>query len=157
MTPRERGRLGGKATLARHGQDHMSKIGAVGFAHAMENGWGAYLLDKLAPGYRAKFGREPVLGRNTAGDRARAQARKDKPALGLCAWPGCTRPATDRHHVDRWTRSGDTCGLCAPHLVEFERTYRAERKRWRGRNVEPISPRALAISIGLGLDGAVPF
>lgn len=59
-----------------------SRIGAVGFARAIEAGWGEYLLEKLAPSYRAKFGRDPVLGRNKAGDQARAQARKA--TLGVC-------------------------------------------------------------------------
>jgi hypothetical protein len=32
MTPQEMGRRGGKATVARHGREHMARIGALGFA-----------------------------------------------------------------------------------------------------------------------------
>ena len=31
MTPSEAGRLGGQATVAKHGREHMSKIGKVGW------------------------------------------------------------------------------------------------------------------------------
>ena len=49
LTPQERGRLGGQATFARYGRDHYAAIGRVGFARAIEAGWGAYLLEKHAP------------------------------------------------------------------------------------------------------------
>ncbi len=100
LTPQERGRLGGQATLALYGRAHYSRIGAVGFKHAIDAGYGAYLLEKLAPTYRAKFGKDPVLGRNKAGDTARAAARTAILTLGVCGWPACTAPATQRHHVD---------------------------------------------------------
>lgn len=159
MTPQERGRLGGQATLARYGKEHYRRIGAVGFQHALDAGWGAYLLTKLAPSYRAKFGREPVLGRNKAGDTARAQARKDTPTLGRCAWPGCPASATERHHVDGWQASPDICGLCGEHHTALEKAYRAALKRHRpyARTQEPPTKRAIALSIGIGLDDAVPF
>ncbi len=159
LTPQERGRLGGQATLARYGRDHYSCIGRVGFRAAIEAGWGAYLLEKLAPSYRAKFGRDPVLGRNTAGDAARAQARKATPALGVCAWQGCTVPATERHHIDGWKVSPDTCGLCDEHHIALERSYRAALRRHRpfARTQEPPTKRAIAISAGVGLDNAIPF
>ena len=159
LTPQERGRLGGQATLARHGTEFYSRIGRVGFAHAIEAGWGAYLREKLAPTYRAKFGRDPVLGRNAAGDTARAAARTATPTLGVCAWFGCTAPATERHHVDGWTVSPDTCGLCAEHHTALERAYRDALRRCRpyARTQEPPTKRGVASSIGIGLDGAIPF
>jgi len=162
LTPQERGRLGGQATLARYGTAHYSRIGRVGFAHAIEAGWGEYLLEKLAPSYRAKFGRDPVLGRNAAGDQARAQARKATPTLGVCAWQGCTAPATERHHmhhIDGWKVSADTCGLCNEHHTALERSYRAALRRHRpfARTQEPPTKRAIAMSAGVGLDAAIPF
>jgi len=136
-----------------------SKIGAVGFAHALDAGWGEYLLQKLAPSYRAKFGRDPVLGRNKAGDQARAAARKATPTLGVCAWLGCTAPATERHHVDGWKVSAATCGLCDAHHAELERSYRDALRRHRpfARTQEPPTKRAIALSAGVGLDNAIPF
>ncbi len=159
LTPQERGRLGGQATLARYGTEHYSRIGAVGFARAIEAGWGEYLLEKLAPSYRAKFGCEPHLGRNAAGDKARAQARRATPTLGVCAWLGCTAPATERHHIDGWQVSADTCGLCAAHHDELERSYRDALRRHRpfARTQEPPTKRAIAIGAGVGLDDAIPF
>jgi len=159
LTPQERGRLGGQATFARYGRDYYSRIGAVGFARAIEAGWGEYLLEKLAPSYRAKYGREPQLGRNKAGDAARAQARRATPTLGVCAWLGCTAPATARHHVDGWQVSPDTCGLCDAHHAELERSYRDALRRHRpfARTQEPPTKRAIAIGAGVGLDNAIPF
>ncbi len=159
LTPQERGRLGGQTTFARYGRDHYAAIGRVGFARAIEAGWGEYLLAKLAPSYRAKFGRDPVLGRNKAGDAARAQARRATPTLGVCAWLGCTAPATERHHIDGWQASADTCGLCAEHHTALEHAYRAALKRHRpfARTQEPPTKRAIAISAGIGLDNAIPF
>jgi len=159
LTPQERGRLGGQATFARYGRDHYSRIGAVGFARAIEAGWGEYLLAKLAPSYRAKFGRDPVLGRNKAGDQARAAARKATPTLGVCAWLGCTAPATARHHIDGWQQSPDTCGLCDAHHAELEHLWRDALRRHRpyARTQEPPTKRAIAISAGVGLDDAIPF
>jgi len=159
LTPQERGRLGGQATLARYGKEHYSRIGAVGFARAIEAGWGEYLLGKLAPSYRAKFGRDPVLGRNKAGDAARAAARRASPTLSICAWLGCTAPATERHHIDGWQVSADTCGLCDAHHREVERSYRDALRRHRpfARTQEPPTKRAVAIGAGVGLDDAIPF
>jgi hypothetical protein len=97
LTPQERGRLGGQATFARYGRAHYSRIGAVGFARAIEAGWGEYLLAKLAPSYRAKFGCDPVLGRNKAGDQARAATRtrrRSACARGLAARPRRPRGTT---------------------------------------------------------------
>lgn len=155
MTPQERGRLGGQATYARYGHDHYSRIGRVGFAHALEAGWGAYLLGKLAPTYRAKFGKEPTLGRNRAGDKARADARRETPMLGRCAWPDCATRATQRHHVDGWKVSPATCGLCDAHHTDLERAYRAALKIYRPHRADPVTKRAVALSIGL--DDAIPF
>jgi len=157
MTPQERGRLGGQATLARYGRDHYSRIGAVGFKHALDAGYGEYLREKLAPSYRAKFGRDPVIGRNRAGDKARAAARRATPTLGRCAWPGCAAPATARHHVDGWKVSSDTCGLCDAHHTDLERAYRAALKVYRPHTADPVTKRAVALSIGIGLDDSVPF
>ncbi len=135
----------------------MSAIGKRGFQAALDLGYGEYLLTKLAPSYRAKFGTEPTLGRNRAGDTARAQARRATPTLGVCQWPDCTAPATERHHVDGWTVSADTTGLCTAHHDAFDRAYRATRKVWRPRTADPVTPRAVALSIGIGLDDAIPF
>ncbi len=122
---------------------------------------GSYFLTspKLAPSYRAKFGRDPVVGRNPAGAAARAQARRDTPTLGRCSWHACTVPATQRHHVDGWTNGPDTCGFCAAHHTAFERAYRAAYARHRpyARTHEPPTRRAVALSIGVGLDDAVPY
>ncbi len=124
---------------------------------ALDLGYGEYLLTKLAPSYRAKFGTEPTLGRNTAGAKARAQARRATPTLGACQWPDCTAPATERHHVDGWKVSADTTGLCTAHHDAFDRAYRATRKVWRPLTADPVTPRAVALSIGIGLDDAIPF
>jgi len=157
LTPQECGRLGGQVTLARYGTDHYSRIGRVGFRAAVDAGYGEYLLTKLAPTYRAKFGRDPVLGRNKAGDTARAAARQATPTLGRCAWPGCTAQATERHHVDGWKVSLDTCGLCTPHHSALEKAYHAARKVYRPHTADPVTKRAVALSIGIGLDDSVPF
>ncbi len=149
--------LGGQATLARRGKEHFAAIGKAGFQAALDLGYGEYLLTKLAPSYRAKFGKEPTLGRNTAGDTARAQARRATPTLGACQWPDCTAPATERHHVDSWKISAATTGLCTAHHDAFDRAYRATRKVWRPLTADPVTPRAVAISIGIGLDDAIPF
>ncbi len=149
--------LGGQATLARRGKEHFAAIGKVGFQAALDLGYGEYLLTKLAPSYRAKFGRDPVVGRNTAGDKARAQARRATPTLGACQWPACTAPATERHHVDGWKVSDNTTGLCTAHHDAFDRAYRATRTVWRPLSADPVTPRAVALSIGIGLDDAIPF
>ncbi len=166
MTPDERaahcrriGQLGGQATFRTFGKTHMSAIGKRGFQVALDRGYGDYLLTKLAPSYRAKFGRDPVLGRNTAGDKARADARKAAPTLGMCAWLDCTAQATQRHHVDGWKVSPDTCGLCDTHHTQLERAYRDALKRHRpvARTQDPPTKRAIAFSAGVGLDAAIPF
>ena len=159
LTPQERGRLGGQATLARHGTEFYSRIGRVGFQRAIEAGWGAYLLTKLGPSYRAKFGRDPVLGHNRAGDKARAQARRATPTLGVCAWLDCTAPATERHHIDGWQVSAETCALCAAHHTELEHLWRDALRRHRpfACMQEPPTKRAIAIGAGVGLDDAIPF
>ncbi len=149
--------LGGQATVKARGTSWMSEIGKLGFQAALDLGYGEYLLTKLAPSYRAKFGKEPTLGRNTAGDTARAQARRATPVLGACQWPDCTAPATERHHIDGWKVSDETTGLCAAHHDAFDRAYRATRKVWRPLTADPVTPRAVAISIGIGLGEAVPF
>ncbi len=100
-----------------------------------------------------------MLGRNKAGDAARAQARKAMPTLGVCAWLGCTAQATERHHIDGWQQSADTCGLCDAHHTELERLWRDALWRHRpyARTQEPPTKRAIAISAGVGLDDAIPF
>jgi len=149
--------LGGQATLARRGKEHFAAIGKRGFQAALDLGYGAYLLTKLAPSYRAKFGCDPVVGRNMAGAKARAQARRATPTLGACQWPDCTAPATERHHVDGWKVSDDTTDLCIAHHDAFDRAYRATRKVWRPLTADPVTPRAVALSIGIGLDQGIPF
>ena len=149
--------LGGQATVKARGTSWMSQIGKLGFQAALDLGYGEYLLTKLAPSYRAKFGTEPTLGRNTAGDKARAQARRATPTLGVCQWPDCAAHATERHHVDGWKVSDATTGLCAAHHDAFDRAYRTTRKVWRPLNVDPVTPRAVALSIGIGLDQGIPF
>jgi len=149
--------LGGQATVKAKGTAWMSEIGKLGFQAALDLGYGKYLLTKLAPSYRAKFGRDPVLGCNKAGDTARAQARRATPTLGACQWPDCAAPATERHHVDGWKHSDDTTGLCTAHHDAFDRAYRATRTVWRPLSADPVTPRAVALSIGIGLGHAVPF
>ncbi len=148
--------LGGQATVKARGTSWMSEIGKLGFQAALDLGYGEYLLTKLAPSYRAKFGTELTLGRNTAGDTARAQARRATPTLGVCQWPECTAPATERHHVDGWTVSADTTGLCTAHHDAFDRAYRATRKVWRPLTADPVTPRAVALSIGIAWIRASP-
>jgi hypothetical protein len=148
--------LGGQATVKARGTSWMSEIGKLGFQAALDLGYGEYLLTKLAPSYRAKFGTEPTLGRNTAGDTARAQARRATPTLGVCQWPECTAPATERHHVDGWKVSADTTGLCTAHHDAFDRAYRATRKVWRPLTADPVTPRAVALSIGIAWIRASP-
>ncbi len=149
--------LGGQATVKARGTSWMSEIGKLGFQAALDLGYGEYLLTKLAPTYRAKFGTEPTVGRNKEGDKARAQARRATPTLGACQWPDCTAPASERHHVDGWKVSTDTTGLCTAHHDAFDRAYRATRKVWRPRSADPVTPRAVALSIGIGLDQGIPF
>lgn len=149
--------LGGQATVKARGASWMSQIGKAGFQAALDLGYGEYLRTKLAPSYRAKFGRDPVVGRNKAGDKARAQARRARPTLGTCQWPACTAPATERHHVDGWKHGDDTTGLCTAHHDAFDRAYRATCKVWRPLTADPVTPRAVALSIGIGLDDAIPF
>ncbi len=149
--------LGGQATVRARGTSWMSQIGKAGFQAALDLGYGEYLLTKLAPSYRAKFGTDPVVGRNKAGDTARAQARRATPTLGACQWPACTAPATERHHVDGWKVSDDTTGLCTAHHDAFDRAYRATRKVWHPLTADPVTPRAVALSIGIGLDQGIPF
>ncbi len=149
--------LGGQATVKARGASWMSQIGKAGFQAALDLGYGEYLLTKLTPSYRAKFGRDPKLGRNMAGDKARAQARRATPTLGACQWPDCAAPATERHHVDGWQHSDATTGLCTAHHDAFDRAYRATRKVWRPLSADPVTPRAVALSIGIGLGDAVPF
>ncbi len=148
--------LGGQATVKARGTSWMSEIGKLGFQAALDLGYGEYLLTKLAPSYRAKFGTELTLGRNTAGDTARAQARRATPTLGVCQWPECTAPATERHHVDGWKVSADTTGLCTAHHDAFDRAYRATRKVWRPLTADPVTPRAVALSIGIAWIRASP-
>lgn len=149
--------LGGQATVKARGTSWMSEIGKRGFQAALDLGYGDYLLTKLAPTYRAKFGTEPTVGRNKEGDKARAQARRATPTLGACQWPDCTAPARERHHVDGWKISADTTGLCTAHHDAFDRAYRATRTVWRPVSADPVTPRAVALSIGIGLDNAIPF
>jgi len=149
--------LGGQATVKARGASWMSQIGKAGFQAALDLGYGEYLLTKLAPSYRAKFGKEPTLARNAAGDKARAQARRATPTLGACQWPACTALATERHHIDGWKVSDATTGLCTAHHDAFDRAYRATRKLWRPFSADPVTPRAVALSIGIGLGDAVPF
>ena len=148
--------LGGQATVKARGTSWMSEIGKLGFQAALDLGYGEYLLTKLAPSYRAKFGTEPTLGRNRAGDTARAQAHRATPTLGVCQWPDCAAPATERHHVDGWTVSADTTGLCTAHHDAFDRAYRATRKVWRPLTADPVTPRAVALSIGIAWIRASP-
>ncbi len=148
--------LGGQATVKARGTSWMSQIGKAGFQAALDLGYGEYLLTKLAHSYRAKFDTEPTLRRNTAGDKARAQARRATPTLGACQWPACAAPATERHHVDGWTVSVDTTGLCSAHHDAFDRAYRATRMVWRPLTADPVTPRAVALSIGIGLDQGIP-
>lgn len=149
--------LGGQATVKARGTSWMSQIGKAGFQAALDLGYGEYLLTKLAPSYYAKFGKEPTIGCNKAGDTVRAQARRATPDTGPCHWPNCTAPATELHHIDGWKVSDDTTGLCTTHHDAFDRAYRATHKVWRPLSADPVTPRAVAISIGIGLDDAIPF
>lgn len=153
------GALGGRALVAARGREYMARIGRVGFQAAIDLGYGKYLADVvLRASYRAKFGTDPHIKRNADGDKARAKARKDKPELGPCAWPdGCSHRAEERHHVDGWKASDETIGLCSAHHDELERAYRAARKIYRPHTQDPVTKRAVAISIGIGLDDGVPF
>lgn len=148
MTREEAGRLGGRATVARHGRAHMAEIGRRGFAAALERGYGAVLAERLAPSYRAKFGRDPVI-RTTQPERPRSA-----PVAGVCAWPGCTAPAEESHHVDGWRASCAQIGLCARHHRELHARWRGECRRWRGRERDggPVRPtlREVFISISIG-------
>jgi len=145
--------LGGQATVKARGASWMSAIGKRGFQTALDRGYGAYLLTKLAPTYRAKFGCDPVLGRNKEGDTARAQARRARPTLGVCQWPACTAPASERHHIDGWKASAATTALCNAHHRATEGACRAAHK---GAAV-PVTKRAVALSLGIGLDDSPPF
>jgi len=150
--------LGGQAVVRVRGREHMARIGQAGFKAALDLGYGKYLAETvLRTSYRAKFGRDPQYTRNKAGDAARAKARREKPDKGPCQWPACAASATDLHHVDGWQQSDDTTSLCADHHDAFEAAYRAARKRYRPHSQDPVTRRAVAISIGIGLDDGVPF
>ncbi len=152
------GALGGRAVVRARGREHMARIGQAGFKAALDLGYGKYLAETvLRASYRAKFGRDPQYKRNTAGDAARAKARRDKPNKGPCQWPSCAAPATDLHHVDGWRQSDDTTGLCADHHDAFAAAYRAARKMYRPRSQDPVTKRAVALSIGIGVDDSIPF
>lgn len=81
--------VGGRRTVERHGTAHMAAIGKRGFAVAVALGWGPQLAAKLAPSYRAKYGRDPVLGPVCLKKaRLRAEARRIYGGMG-CDVPGC--------------------------------------------------------------------
>lgn len=90
------GQKGGPTTAARHGREHYSKIGKVGFQRALETIGGHTLYEILGKSYRAKYGRDPVrliskeeLQRR---EQIRAEARRTIPTVecvdtrkGACA------------------------------------------------------------------------
>lgn len=154
MTPAERAAhcrkiasSGGRATVDRLSAGHMAMIGRVGFQSAVAAGYGPWLAEHV-------FHVTLPATYNAAAARARAQARRDRPVLGRCQWPGCPEPASERHHVDGWRVSGDVAALCDGHHTELHRRWRVSRKVWRNR--DQITLRAVAISIGIGLDDAIP-
>jgi len=151
------GVLGGRALVAARGKEHMARIGRVGFQAAIDLGYGKYPATVvLRTSYYEKYGREPHIKRNKEGDKARA--RRATPELGPCAWPdGCPHQAEERHHIDGWKASDETIGLCSDHHDALERAYRAARKVYRPHSQDPVTRRAIAISIGIGLDDGVPF
>ncbi len=152
------GALGGQAVVRVRGREHMARIGQAGFKAALDLGYGNYLAETvLRTSYRAKFGRDPQYKRNKAGDAARAKARRATPNKGPCQWPACAAPATDLHHVDGWQQSDDTAALCANHHDTLEKAYRQARKLYRPHAQDPVTKRAVALSIGIGLDDAIPF
>ncbi len=59
--------------------------------------------------------------------------------------------------MDGWKHSDATTGLCTAHHDAFDRAYRTTRKVWRPLTADPVTPRAVALSIGIGLDQGIPF
>lgn len=89
--------LGGRRTVERHGTAHMSRIGAIGFQVAVALGWGPQLAAKLAPSYRAKYGRDPILGPACL-EKARLRAEARRIYGGMpCDVPGCREPGQVHH------------------------------------------------------------
>lgn len=127
---REAGRRGGQATAARHGAEHMARIGKLGFAATMERYGGAVLAALLGESYQAKYGRPLNLttGRNLLAERERAATRRAYPELGRCE--RCGARATQRHHPDGWREGhGRIEALCVNcHLEAHRAILRAKRE-----------------------------
>ena len=128
------GSRGGRATVAKHGPDHMARIGRAGFAAAIESIGGVRLAAILGASYRAKFGRDFDIARahNRAAARERAATRAAYPTLGRCESPGCLNAATDRHHAAGIAAGHDrrVIGfLCGPCHRAHHADLRAARRR----------------------------
>lgn len=126
---------GGRATLEKHGVEHMVAIGKRGFAAAVALGWGPELAKKLAPAYEAKFGREIQLG---SGVKAKAELRRQARAIyggNLCDVPGCGLPG-EVHHiggVDAGNEETNIHILCRAHHIAHHRALRRARRELRER------------------------
>lgn len=96
---RELGGRGGRATLARHGTEHMARIGKVGFQVTKERYGGEFLAKLLGESYERKFGRRINLttARNLLAERERAATRRAYPEPTACQ--SCGGPGQERHHL----------------------------------------------------------
>lgn len=106
MTPEERrahcrriASSGGRRTVERYGQAHMTELAKKGFAKAVELGYGEALARKLSGSYEAKFGKPISLSPQSVEiGRVRAEARKLYGGMA-CSVIGCERPG-QVHHLD---------------------------------------------------------
>ena len=138
---REAGRAGGRATLARHGRDHFSAIGKLGFAATMETHGGEVLAYLLGASYQAKYGRPINLttGRNLAAERERAATRRAYPDPQPCAL--CPEMGEERHHPDGWQAGhARITWLCRPCHDEVHEQLRLDAREER--RIEALKRRA---------------
>lgn len=124
---REAGRLGGRATVERHGAAHMSEIGKLGFAVTLARHGGETVTRLLSASYEAKYGKPPTPRRDPAADAERAATRRAYPTAEPCA--KCGAPGQHRHHPDGWRAGhGVIVWLCGPcHRQEHEAMARLAR------------------------------
>jgi guanyl-specific ribonuclease Sa len=150
MTPEQRAAhcrsiasRGGKTTVERHGREHMSRIGKLGFQAAMASVGGHVLAQHLGPSYEAKFGR-PItrtLTRDEYREKQRIwrEARKLFPDLECVE---CGAPHAQIHHRDGVLAGNDPAnieGRCPHHHRRWHREHYREKRREHYRGSRPQS------------------
>lgn len=139
MTPEERlahcrriAAAGGRRTVEKHGSAHMAAIGKLGFAKAIELGWGLQLAAKLAAGYAAKFGTPLKLGPEPRRKAAIRAAARQMYCGMTCEALGCYEPG-QVHHLeiegDDPNNGGYIKILCGRHHRQRHREIRLAHLR----------------------------